>query len=124
MQSRTNQATGFRSDAVTSQPNRIASRGIAPPPANGSRMRGARPPNASRISSRSFSISGSLSRPQWSTPPAVSSRSFPARVCLRRTSPPIRASKRLRPSASPGSGNNVASSTARQAAKGLLAGQM
>ena len=32
---RMNHATGFKSAAVTSQPSLIASRGIAPPPANG-----------------------------------------------------------------------------------------
>ena len=41
---RMNQATGLMSMAVTSQPSRIASRGIAPPPANGSSTLGARPP--------------------------------------------------------------------------------
>ena len=39
-------ATGFRSAAVTSQPSLIASRGIAPPPENGSRTFGGRPPFA------------------------------------------------------------------------------
>jgi hypothetical protein len=39
-----NQATGLMSIAVTSQPRRMASSGIAPPPANGSSTFGARPP--------------------------------------------------------------------------------
>lgn len=43
-----NHATGLRSAATASHPSRIASSGIAPPPANGSSTRGARPPNASR----------------------------------------------------------------------------
>ncbi len=39
-----NQATGLMSMAVTSQPRRIASSGMAPPPAKGSSTLGARPP--------------------------------------------------------------------------------
>ena len=41
---RMNQATGLMSMAVASHPSRIASSGIAPPPANGSSTLGARPP--------------------------------------------------------------------------------
>jgi hypothetical protein len=41
---RMNQATGLMSMAVASHPSRIASSGMAPPPAKGSSTLGARPP--------------------------------------------------------------------------------
>jgi hypothetical protein len=61
---RMNQATGLMSMAVTSHPRRIASSGIAPPPAKGSRTFGARPPYASRSFCRNHSKSGPDSLPQ------------------------------------------------------------
>ena len=123
------QATGLRSAATASHPSRIASRGIAPPPAKGSRTRGTRPPNAFRISSRRFSISAApsslLSRPQWRIPPRVSS--FIRSPLVLGTStifPAIRPSNSRRSSAVPGSGSNVASKAALLAANGRRAGQM
>ena len=116
-----NQATGLMSDAVTSHPSRMASRGMAPPPAKGSRTLGARPPNAARTSSRRRARSGEDSRPQWRTPPVVSSFS-PRPVAFLATRPPIRSSSSRRPSL-PGSSSRVASSTARPAASGRRAGQ-
>ena len=56
-------ATGLMSAATASHPSRIASSGIAPPPANGSSTRGARPPNASRISSRNLASSPPVEDP-------------------------------------------------------------
>ena len=109
------------SDAVTSHPSRMASRGMAPPPAKGSRTLGARPPNAARTSSRRRARSGEDSRPQWRTPPVVSSFS-PRPVAFLATRPPIRSSSSRRPSL-PGSSSRVASSTARPAARGRRAGQ-
>src|SRR5437588_287846 len=67
-----NHATGLMSTAVTSQPSRIASSGIAPPPAKGSSTLGARPPYASRILSRNHCRSAPDSRPQCRIPPSVS----------------------------------------------------
>ena len=130
-----NQATGFKSTAVTSQPRRIASSGIAPPPANGSRTRGARPPYAARISSRSACNSAALSRsrPQCNTPPTVSptrrvSRAPPRAPLFARSTwtslPPIRSQSAFLASGVPGSGRSVAISAARQAASGRRAGQM
>ena len=116
-----NHATGLMSDTAASHPSRMASRGMAPPPAKGSRTRGARPPNAARTSSRSRASSGEDSRPQWRTPPVVSSFS-PRPAAFLATRPPIRCSSSRRPSP-PGSSSRVASSTARLAARGRRAGQ-
>ena len=119
-----NHATGLMSDAVTSHPSRMASKGIAPPPANGSSTRGARPPNAWRISSRSAATSGNPSRPQCRIPPTVSSFIRPSAPAFSSICPPIRRRNSRRPSSVPGSGSSVASRAARQAASGLRAGQM
>ena len=123
-----NHATGLMSAATVSQPSRIASSGMAPPPANGSSTRGARPPNASRISARNRANSStpslSLSRPQCRTPPRVSARSAPSTPRPVSTLPAIRASSFRRASRVPGSRKSVASSAARLAASGRRAGQM
>ena len=124
-----NQATGLRSAATASHPSRIASSGIAPPPAKGSRTRGARPPNAFRIASRRFPIaaapSSSLSRPQCRIPPRVSSfMRSPLALGTSTIFPAIRPSTERRSTVVPGSGSNVASKAARLAASGRRAGQM
>ena len=128
---RMNHATGLTSTAVASHPRRIASSGMAPPPANGSITRGARPPNVLRIFSRNQRNSSSLSPPQCNTPSAVSSfacsttRPF---TCLRSafstTRPAIRSRIAFRRSSLPESASSVAMSAARQAASGRLAGQI
>ena len=126
-----NQATGLMSIAVTSQPRRMASSGMAPPPANGSSTLGARPPYALRISSRNHARSGSFSRPQWRMPPTVSSFTFsttrpPTRLrsIFSTTRPAMRSRISCRCLGSPGSASNVAISAARDAASGRRAGQM
>jgi len=129
---RMNQATGLMSMAVASHPSRIASSGIAPPPAKGSSTLGARPPYALRISWRNQSISGLLSRPQCRTPPTVSSLTTSSTRPLGirffwvvwTTSPPIRLTSFCRSSGVPGSGSSVAINAARHAASGRRAGQM
>ena len=120
-----NQATGFKSAAVTSQPNRIASNGIAPPPANGSSIFGACPPFALRISSRSLERVAlfSISRFQRSMPPSVISFTRPSLSFSVFSLQPIFSQSSLRPSGVPGSGSSVASSAARDAASGRRAGQ-
>src|SRR5438874_2337305 len=126
-----NQATGLISTAVTSQPSRIASKGIAPPPANGSSTLGARPPYAFLISARNQSMSGLFSLPQCRTPPSV--RSLTTSTVLPptfffwtsvTTFPPIFSSSSFRFCGVPGSGSSVAISAARHAASGRRAGQM
>ena len=73
MHLRMNHATGLMSPAVVSQPSRIASSGIAPPPANGSSTRGARPPYViADLLARNQSTSALPSRPQCRMPPLVS----------------------------------------------------
>ena len=119
-----NQATGFRSAATTSQPRRIASNGMAPPPAKGSRTRGGRPSKAFLISSRNSSSRRSDSRPQRSTPPSVSSCVFPVESATSTMCPAISASSFRRASALPGSRRRVASRTALLAASGRLAGHI
>ena len=128
---RSSQATGLMSMAVASQPSRMASSGIAPPPAKGSSTLGARPPWASRISRRKRSSSGPFSRPQWRMPPTVSSLAFstvrpPTRLrsIVSTVRPPMRSRTRRRPSGVPGSGSSAAINAARAAASGLRAGQI
>ena len=147
MQRRMNHATGFKSDATTSQPSRIASSGMAPPPAKGSSTRGGRPAKARLISSRKpcrgwYSTSataplssaaepalrddgGRLSCPQCRIPPSVSSPIFsPAWSVLSMTVPAIRNSSSCLVAASGGAGRRVARSAALLAANGWRAGQM
>ena len=113
------------SATIASHPSRIASSGIALPPANGSSTRGARPPNASQISARNLASSPPSSRSQWKIPPRVFSfiRS-PLALDASTTRPAIRASSLRRPSRLPGSGSSVASNAVRLAANGLRVGQM
>ena len=117
--------------AVAAQPSRMASSGMAPPPAKGSSTRGARPPCAARISLRSRAMSGSFSRPQWRIPPSVASLFLstmrpPTRLrsTVSTTRPPMRSSNRFRACGVPGSGSSAAISAARAAASGRRAGHM
>ena len=131
VQVRRNHATGLTSAAVAAHPSRIASSGIAPPPANGSSTRGGRPPYASRMRPRNQSRSGLSSRFQCRTPPRVDRR---RRATVRpaafssstvsTTCPAIRRWIARRSSGSSGSGSSVAISAARHAASGRRAGQM
>ena len=119
-----NHATGFRSAASTSHPSRIASSGIAPPPANGSSTRGARPPKASRTSSRKASSSRRFSFPQWKIPSFhTRSTTSPSSSRITIQCPAIRSNTRRR-SEAPESGSSVERITPRLAASGLRAGQM
>ena len=115
---------GLISAATASHPSRIASSGIASPPANGSSTRGARPRTPLGLRPEPHKLAAVLAPPVEDPVLSLPLTRSPLALGASTTRPAIRASSFRRASRLPGSGNGVTSNAARIAANGRHADQM